>query len=147
MKTTLLCFLFILIVCASWTDGTHELPGKYMGGFGGTFILRKDSTFLYEWRFDLMYSWSRGTWKSDGNVISFRIIPVYDTLTLDAHGAHPRDSVYLSPDSVSERLNQSERLIGSTRSQGTHPFPAQLIYQKDRLYPIGKNGQPDNQAT
>ncbi len=136
-----------LILSVSWIPLQENHSGRYEGGFGGAILLRSDSTFLYEWRFDLMYSWNRGTWRSMNDTVWLDVVPVYDTLTLNTYGAAPRDSFYLSRDSIAERFNQPEPNLGHTSSQGTHPFPVDLIYENDHLYPMTPNKTPDKKST
>lgn len=142
MRVVLFSFCLI-IISISWVSDRRTISGQYKGGFGGSILLRADSTFVYEWRFDMMYSWNRGIWKTVADTVWLNIIPVYDTLAVNPHTATAHDSLYLSRDSVAERFNAPEPNLGYSGAQGTHLFPVILIYEDDHLYPMTPKHEPD----
>lgn len=148
MKRLAFFGMCILLLCVSWIKSPErKLIGSYTGGFGDAIQLRSDSTFFYKWHFDLMYSWNRGTWKSNGDTIWLETVPVYDTLTLNRHSAkQQRDSLILSHDTVPQRLNDVIINLGHTSGQGGHSFPHKLIYLNDRLYLPDAKGKPDKKS-
>ncbi len=57
-----------------------NLVGHYQAYYGYSLAINEDSTFEYEWHFDLLSSWVRGKWRMNKDTINLIIIPVYDTL-------------------------------------------------------------------
>lgn len=148
MKRTSFLLICMLVLFASWREiPVRNLPGRYTGGFAGDIRLYSDSTFLYQWRFDLMYSWSRGTWTATKDTVWLNILPVYDTLTLNVHNGGPvKDSLLLSNDTLAERITGLVLYAGNTSAQGSHLPPPRLICLKDRLYLPDAKGKPDKKA-
>ena len=90
MRLTAIMLLTTITILASG----QSLTGKYNAYYGHSLQLRADSTFRYEWHFDLGSSWSVGQWKVSNKTIYLSFKNVYDTLTRDGMP----DSLVLSSD-------------------------------------------------
>ena len=78
----------------------QSLPGKYSAYYGHSLELKNDSTFRYEWMFDLASSWAVGQWAVSDKTVYLKFKDVYDTLTRE----NMPDSLILSPDEKSNRI-------------------------------------------
>jgi hypothetical protein len=117
------------------------LIGKYRAYYGHSLELRDDSTFRYEWRFDLASSWTVGQWKVSNRTVYLNIKNVYDTL---AREGRP-DSLVLSYDEKSNRVNIEEFAIGQISSGGQNRkidrITDRLAIRGKRLYLMSQVGQ------
>jgi hypothetical protein len=137
MRHTTLILLIIVTITASG----QSLIGKYNAYYGHSLDLRGDSTFRYEWRFDLASSWAVGQWKVSNGIVYLNIKNVYDTLIREGLP----DSLVLSSDENSNRINMEE-FIGEQLSSGgqgrmTDRITDRLAIRGNRLYLMDINGK------
>jgi len=59
----------ILLTIISFSATAQSLIGKDRAYYGHTLELRGDSTFRYEWKFDLASSWTTGQWKVSNRIV------------------------------------------------------------------------------
>src|SRR5690242_5602236 len=79
-----------------------KFSGHYHDYFGYQIDINPDFSFKYTCDFDLMSSWTTGTWRTNNDTIYFKMVPVYDTIK--NAGVGNRDSLVLSMDEKSERI-------------------------------------------
>jgi hypothetical protein len=117
------------------------LTAKYRDYHGHRLQLNSDSTFRFDWRFDLIHSWATGKWSTSGRTINFQFKNVVDTLSR----ANKPDSLVLSLDEKSNRINDQEFLSTLLVSGGqqSEQFPNKLFKKGKRLFIIDKEGRLD----
>ena len=117
----------------------QDFAGNYKNYFGHRLQLNSDSTFIFEWRFDLIYNWAVGEWHTEEKILKLSFIPLYDTLAREGQS----DSLVLSFDKVSNRISSEEyaTYLLSSGSQSIDRFPDQLKLHKKRLYSFDGNGK------
>jgi hypothetical protein len=117
------------------------LTGKYAAYHGNSLELKDDSTFRYEWSFDLASSWTVGKWKVSNKTVYLTVTNVYDTLT----GEGKPDSLVLSSDEKSYRIKLDEFAIGQISGGGQNRkvdrITDRLAIRGKRLYLMSKTGQ------
>jgi hypothetical protein len=130
--------LLLTIICISASG--QRLTGKYNAYYGNSLELKDDSTFRYEWKFDLIYNWAVGRWTITDNIIQLTFTNIYDTLTR----FNRSDSLVLSGDEKSNRINIEEFASTQFVSGGQHHtgITDRLIFKRQRLYLADKNGRP-----
>jgi hypothetical protein len=134
LMTTILLFLSLSLFAQK------NNVGRYRDHFGSRIGLNADSTFKYSWRFDLSYSWTKGTWSLKDDTVYFRMIPTYDTINYKNNDGTSADKLILSVDETPERLT-SEQYAGmglSSGGQNIQGYPDKLFYKKGRLYKVYK---------
>jgi hypothetical protein len=133
-----LTILLLTTICISATG--QSLTGKYNAYYGHSLELKDDSTFKYEWRFDLIKNWAVGQWTFSKDIVTLNFVDVYDTLVRP----DKPDSLVLSLDDKSSKINIEE--YGSTQlvSGGQHhsDITDRLIVKRKRLYLMDNNGRP-----
>ncbi len=131
----------LLLTTISFVASGQRLTGKYNAYYGHSLELRVDSTFRYEWHFDLASSWSVGQWKVSNKTVYLNFTNVYDTLTRDGMP----DSLVLSSDEKSNRIKNEEFVIGliSGGGQGrsVSGISDRLAIRGKRLYQVDKSGR------
>jgi hypothetical protein len=136
MRVTIILILTFFYVTA-WGQ---RLTKKYQDRFGHTLVLKNDSTFRFDWRFDLVHNWTTGQWTLSGRTINLKFIDVYDTLSRP----NKPDSLVLSIDEKSNKIIEGE--FGQTRlvsgRQYKDRFDDKFYQRGKRLYPIDNNGRP-----
>ncbi len=135
MKTLVAIFLVLIFV-----NSPKDIEGEYYDYFGSKLKLNSDSTFLYNWNFDLASSWSTGKWKISNDTIYFTIIPVFDTLRVPLK----KDTLVLSMDQQPELITDKNSLIVhflSAGGQNREKMSSKLFYKDNKLYEIGKRGK------
>ena len=142
MKTTIWIITFFIV--ANVIRAQTVITGKYRDHLGSHVELRSDSSFKYEWHFDLTSSWTTGTWSNHNDTIIFSIKLVYDTLRL--HNEIPKketDTLVLSLDEKIDILSPEEYALTKITSgqQNGSKMPEKLFYKKGRLYNIDLNGK------
>lgn len=122
------------------TASGQRLPEKYDDYFGHTLVLNTDSTFRFDWRFDMIHDWATGRWAISRRTINLKFIEVYDTLSR----LGKPDSLVLSIDEKSNRINEEEFAQTALVSGGQHKdrFGDKYYQRGKRLYPTDKNGRP-----
>ena len=136
MRLTTILLLTIISISASG----QRLTGKYRAYHGHSLELKADSTFRYEWSFDLFKTWGVGRWKFSDDMVRLGFVDIYDTLTRP----NKQDSLVLSGDDKSTKLNPEEFLSSQLGSGGQHHsgITDRLILKRQRLYLPDKNGRP-----
>ena len=137
MKIFLILPLIMLRLPAIAQQG---FAGHYQDHFGNEIKLNLDSSFHYLWSFDLVASWTNGTYMVSHDTVYLTIIPVYDTVQV-SHGDQLVDSLVLSAEGRPKRTSLSERTAFCCVSQNSRPSPKVLYYRKSRLYEIDKQGK------
>lgn len=130
MKTRLLQLLILLTSCSC----SHVISGNYYNHFASSLDLRPDSTFRYDWKFDLMSSWSEGRWKVLRDTVYFTVVPVLDTL----RRVNKPDSLVVSLDETPNVIN-NDYFIQSQLVSGGQLYrepPLKLFFKRNRLYRI-----------
>lgn len=131
--------LFLILLTFSFLASSgQDLQGKYKDYFGHSLELNNDSTFKFEWRFDLIYNWAIGKWSIKGEVLTFNFITVYDTLKR----ASKPDSLVLSSGTTSNSIDESQfaesqLILGG---QFKDRFPNKLKRKGKKLYLINFKG-------
>ena len=112
--------------------------GKYYNNFGCSIELESDSTFQFQWHFDLSASWTKGVWTVIEDTVIFKAQLVYDTLrtTNQTH-----DSLVLSDDRKSEVIETLYPGYLSSGGQNKYPSPGKLYYRRDKLFEISSSGK------
>jgi len=148
MKRLLIIFFTIPFFLSSF--GQDNVTGEYYDSFGCKLILNSDSTFEFTWHFDLAGSWSKGKWLIDKDTIILENIAVYDTViytdTISVNKIEKREELVLSADDSSEMISVTEAVLSSISGGGQNRKapPDKLIYRRNRLYLLDKNGKIDN---
>jgi len=99
----------------------------------------KDSTFRFDWRFDLIHNWATGEWTTEGKTIILEFINVYDTLTR----MDKPDSLVLSIHTEASRINEQEFAMAQLISSGqsNDGITTRLKKKGNRLYLLDEKGQ------
>jgi hypothetical protein len=139
MRISTITFLLILPFSLFAQD---KIVGHYRDYFGSRILLNVDGTFKYTWNFDLIASWTKGTWKLESDTVFFKMVPTYDTLSQTNSIGNLSDTLILSTDEVPERLTQTEfvAMVLSGGGQNRMNYPDKLVFKKGRLYKI-QNGK------
>jgi hypothetical protein len=134
VSTILILTLFYL------TASGQRSAEKYQDYFGHTLILNSDSTFRFDWKFDLIHDWASGRWTVSGRKINLNFVDVRDTLSRP----DKPDSLVLSVDEKSNKINQEEFAQTRLVSGGQHKdrFVDKFYQRGKRLFPADKNGRP-----
>jgi hypothetical protein len=113
---------------------------KYHDYFGHNLVLNDDSTFRFDWRFDLIHEWATGQWTVSGRTINLKFIDVYDTLSRP----DKPDSLVLSIDEESNKISEGEFAQTAFVSGGQHRdrFGIRFYRRGKRLFSTDKNGRP-----
>jgi len=132
--------IFALIIIGFSVFG-QDLTGKYNAYYGHSLELKSDSTFRYEWRFDLANSWTVGQWKASNGIVYLSIKNVYDTLIRE----DKPDSLVLSSDEKSNRISIEEFAIGQISGGGqgrrVDKITDRLAIRGKKLYLMSEGGQ------
>ena len=116
----------------------NKISGCYRDYFGNKIQLNPNNTFKFTWSFDLIASWTSGIWVLKNDTISFRMVPIYDTLKSINRNNIVTDSLILSDDEISERITpiQSISTAISAGGQNRKSYPLKLLFKNGRLYKI-----------
>jgi hypothetical protein len=139
MKILTFAFLLSLSIGLIAQD---KVVGRYRDYFGSRIQLNADNTFKYTWHFDMVGSWTKGTWALKGDTVYFYMVPTYDTLKFATVSNMTVDSLILSTDEIPERFTQEQyaAMLLSSGGQNRMDYPDKLLFRKGRLYKI-KNGR------
>jgi hypothetical protein len=135
MRLTTILLLTIINISVSG----QGLTGKYNAYYGHSLQLKDDSTFRYEWHFDLASSWAIGQWTVSNKTVQLNFKDIYDTLTRKDKS----DSLVLSADERSNKIENVEFLsyqISGGR-QAQNPITNRLAIRGKRLYLMDKDGR------
>ena len=149
MKIFPLLYLTLILCSASAQEVFY---GRYQDYFTDELNINFDSTFKYTFRFDLEYSWTKGTWKVSNDTIYFTTMLIFDTIRYkDDKTKLIADSLFLSIDekpnlgfdSLYIYIDGKKELapVENFRVQNTHSAPDRFFYRKHKLYTISKNGK------
>lgn len=132
--------IILIFTCFYITASGQRSTEKYQNYFGYTLALNGDSTFRFDWRFDLIQDWATGQWTVSGRTINLTFIDVYDTLSRP----DKPDSLVLSIDEKSNKITEEElaqtRLVSG--GQDKDRFGDRFYLRGKRLFPTDKNGSP-----
>ena len=133
--------VFLLTCITFWNSIAvqHKLIGHYENFDGCAIDIYPDSTFHFSWHFDMMASWTKGSWSCDGDTIILIAIPIYDTVTYNGSA----DSLILSLDTIPERKSPEPSNVLYSGGQNRHPSPAKLLFRKNRLYYLDEENKVD----
>ena len=136
MRVVTILILTFLSVAASGQSSTET----YQDYFGHTLVLNSNSTFRFDWRFDLIHDWATGRWTTSGRKINLNFVDVYDTLSR----SDKPDSLVLSLDEKSSKISQEEFAQTGLVSGGQHKdrFSDRFYQRGKKLFPADKNGRP-----
>ena len=131
----------LLLTIVSFSVSGQGLTGKYNAYYGHSLELKSDSTFKYEWRFDLASSWTVGQWKASNGIVYLNIKNVHDTLTRE----DKPDSLVLSSCKKSNRIYIEEFAVGQISGGGqgrrVDRITDRLAIRGKRLYLMSEGGQ------
>lgn len=114
--------------------------GLYKDNFGSSIKINEDGTFKYIWRFDLSMNWTKGTWIKQNDTLCFYMTPILDTLTIKTPEGLAVDTLILSEDEISNRIQYDYNLpVRQYSSQNNQSYPKKLFFKKGKLYHI-ENG-------
>lgn len=135
MRITLLVILTFL----SLSSPGQISAGQYQDYSGCTLVLNEDSTFRYDWGFDLMHTWATGQWSTSGRFLHLKFIMVYDTLIRDGKP----DSLVLSFDETAQKITQADFELANSITcwQGRERFSNKFCLKRNRLYIIDDKGR------
>lgn len=127
----------LLAILVSQVYG-QEVQGTYKDYFGYSVKVNSDSTFMYEWNFDLVHIWSTGKWTISDKIIHLEFIEIYDTLRRNIKP----DSLVLSIDSKSSIIEEKEYISGFLigGGQSNNGFCNRLKVKHKKLYVVKENG-------
>lgn len=149
MKITI---LVAFLVSSIRTSAQDRISGSYYDYFDNKLHLNRDSTFLHEFHFDLVYSWASGKYGVRNDTLYLTVIPVFDTIrykntTTDLI----TDSLILSTDQNSnigfdsadtyDNGIRKRIYIAEEKWQNTFPIPDRLLYKKRKLFFIKHDGK------
>ncbi len=131
----------IILLTASICSYGQNLIGKYAAYYGHTLHLREDSTFRYEWKFDLASSWSVGKWTVSKGTVYLNIKNVLDTLVREGQP----DSLVFSADENPNRISidqfAMELISGGGQGRTIERIPERLAIRGKKLHPMDKAGK------
>jgi hypothetical protein len=139
MKTLIIAFLLSIPFCLFAQD---KIAGNYRDHFSSRIQLNSDSTFKFTFRFDLLGSWTKGTWRLQDDTVYFDMVLAYDTISYRKSNNLTNDSLILSIDEIPERLTPEQYTAMGLYSSGQNliPHPNKLVCKNGRLYRV-KNGK------
>jgi hypothetical protein len=119
----------------------QKWTGKYHDYSGHELEFHSDSTFKYEYGFDLLHTWAIGKWtfKDDIVHLNFSNDKVYDTLVR----ANRADSLIESRDEILSKINDEmfAMLQLSSGGQSSEGITDKLMLKGKRLYLVDSKGQ------
>jgi hypothetical protein len=137
MRLTIIAVLGLLSYRAIGQSRTT----KYHDYDGHKIEFREDSTFKYEYGFDLLHTWAVGKWqiKNDTIYLDFDETKVYDTLVRP----NRLDSLVESRDEIPSRINEElfTMLQMSSGGQSSEGITHRLLKKHKRLYLIDNKGR------
>ena len=142
MRTTLQIFLILI---STLTFSQEKISGLYLSKFGEKIELKTDSTFIYNWKFYLASSWSKGKWRLKNDTIYLNLTPIMDTLKIVKNNKYS-DSLILSSDQKAS-LIEIDELITNTLSSGgqnRQKPPQKLFIENGKLFRLTERNKIDN---
>lgn len=138
--------LIMILLFTKVSIGQIVIEGMYSDRFGEKIELKSDSTFVHTYRFDLASSWTIGKWRTSNDTIYLVTQIVKDTLQIrDAEGRKVKDSLVISSDKKSSRIENGEYIIDLISSGGQNRVkpPEKLFRKRGRLYRFREGGSLD----
>jgi hypothetical protein len=131
-RPTMRVTTILLLTIIHFSTSGQRLTGKYKAYYGHGLELRDDSTFRYEWKFDLASSWAVGQWTTSKKTVILNFTNIYDTLTRE----NQTDSLVLSVDDRPNRITNDEFVMSliSSRTQRHDGITNKLSIKGKRLY-------------
>jgi len=145
--------LLLLLFCtlfASNITAQKDTNEVFYDHFGNELILFSDSTYIHNWRFDLMYSWSTGKINYNNDTMILAVDTIYDTVKMEkcfqncsSCSCINIDSLVLSIDLKPNRISLEEYDLYSslTSAQLNHRQPNKLYRKKNKLIIVLPNGK------
>jgi hypothetical protein len=132
----------ILLILSIELFAQDKIVGSYRDYFGSSIQLNTNNTFRYRWHFDMVSSWTEGTWALIGDTVYFHMVPTYDTLSRSDINGIGFDTLILSTDEIPERFTQTQfaAMLLSSTEQNRWDYPDKLLFKKERLYKM-RNGK------
>ena len=132
MKIVFIILLIIIYANAFSQTDSKAIIGRYKDYFGSSLELKDNSTFNYEWHFDMSSSWTKGIWRIEKDTIFFKVVIVYDTLILKNDSV----SLIISNDAQSDKIYQAYNLNPYMVSGGQNYYtvPEKLYFRKGMLF-------------
>jgi hypothetical protein len=129
----------LLLTTISISASGQRLTGKYGAYYGHSLELKDDSTFRYEWKFDLITFWAVGQWSYSDKIVNLKFIDIYDTLKRP----NSPDSLVLSIDEKSTQVKYEEFVTSQLVSGGQKHggITNNLVFKRQRLYLADKEGR------
>src|SRR5882757_692708 len=141
MYKSLLLFILSFFWMLSLVSAQHKVTGHYYDLFGSSIDINADNTFRYSYHFDMLGSWTKGTWSINNDTIYLHMGTVYDTIRYKGRDNRMADSLILSVDEKSEQIALRDAGILYSGGQNIMPGPMMLFYRRNRLYNIDEDGK------
>lgn len=135
MKFSLLLILTLQI----FSLRGQSVVNNYRNYFGNELEIKSDSTFYWNYHFDLASGWAKGKWVLKMDTLVLKPIPTFDTLVRNGK----RDSLVLSLNEISQKVTEEQFAVNQISSGGQllEYVPTKLLYRKKRLYTFKRNGK------
>jgi hypothetical protein len=142
MKYVILLFFVVFYSTAIAQINRSNFVGHYRDYFGNHIDINSDSTFKYSYFFDLMSSWTRGTWRKKNDTIYLKTILIYDTLKYKEGNGKFVDSLVLSKDEKPELITSPD-ITGMFSAGGQNRVlcPNKLFFDNNKLFCVDSNGK------
>ncbi len=133
--------LILLFVLSERMLAQKNITGNYQDNFGSRIRINVDGTFIYEYNFDLITSWTKGFWTLSGDTVKLVYTPILDTLNQISEDGNIEDTLVLSSNEIPERIATGQYLKEQSYSGGQNRFrcPEQFLIKKEKLYEIYDN--------
>ena len=132
--------LILFLLTTQTLTAQNKLIGRYRDYFGNRIQINSDSTFKYTWHFDMQSSWTKGIWQLQGDTIYFKMVPVYDTISLLAQDQSLTDSLVLSADEIPERLGLPLQMTTPVDLKSTNTINP-IVYRNNIAALLSSGGQ------
>jgi hypothetical protein len=134
--------IILFSLLTNYVFAQKNYVGKYLDAFGAEINIYSDSTFIYNWHYDMSSSWTKGKWKVQKKKLQLKTVLVYDSVK--NHRNTGKDTLVLSVDEKSDIVVYDKRyLISSIAPFGQNKFrcPTQFIIKGNRLIEIDDRGK------
>ena len=133
--------ILILLAAGPLSTGAQSITGHYADYFGQSLVLNRDSTFDFNWAFDMERSWTKGNWTFNNKTLFLTSSLVYDTLRTKEKSGEWTDSLVLSSDQKVDVISKLFPGYLTSGGQNRMPPPVKLVFRRKKLYPVSKSGQ------
>jgi len=134
-------FYPIFFFSSPFLTAQSRIVGMYENYFGSNLELNSDSTFKYARHSDMYGSWTNGVWELRNDTVHFKWIPVYDTISVTNPFGEYKDSLILSLNKTSERVQPPDPHVLYGGGQNYYSYPRKLFYHRNKLYMLSKEGK------